>query len=166
MACRWLLFASILLIVSGCTCRSNHNGDENPLTPEEEEALIFSTPATFDEQQMHEFAELIQANKLQPNQVAPMITMQEAALNKLEAELEELLRNDDPADSHAVLTEWASTQWTGDFVVIDQYLTRAPLPERPAQRAGTLTKATERVRKLIEQVEKTQLNGKSTGLKI
>lgn len=166
IACRWLLFVCMSLIISGCTCSSEHQSDETTLTPEQEEELVLSTPQTFDAQQMHEFAQLIETGKLQPNQVAPLITMQEAALNKLEAQLEDLLRNEDAADSYAVLTEWASTQWTADFVIIDKYLAHVPLPDRTARRAATVTKATHRARQLITQIETSQLNGKKTGLKI
>lgn len=163
--CRLSLIVFFAIFLTGCTCRNNHGSDaEAELTEEQEVAVILDSRPQFDPQQMHEYALLTERTDLTPAQFAGMTAMSESALNKIEAQLEELLRNEDAADSHAVLTEWATTQWTSDFATVIAYLRRTPAPPDIQPRVETLVKASGRINTLITQIEQTQLRGKKTGL--
>ena len=78
--------------------------------------------------------------------------------------LDELGRNEDPADTYGQLTELAGRPWTRALNTVTSYLLHTSLNNPEHQRAVILTEALGRVRSTVTELEATQLGGTSTGL--
>lgn len=161
------LAVALIFFIRGCG-----NGDKSHsdtvLTPEQSAHRILQEPAVFDERSLAEYAENISSNRsFSVEDVSLMIVAAEATLNKFGQELEYLAGNEDAADSWETLTEEARQTWPSDFITIITFLQNsAPLNNEQVPRMQALYESAQRYQSIIDDIEKKQLKGKSTGLRI
>lgn len=93
-----------------------------------------------------------------------MIVTAESGIGHLQSMLDDLIRNDDAADTSAVMTELAERPWTAALVDVIVFLQRAPLDDSERVRARNLDKALSHAATTASQLEKTQLGARATGL--
>lgn len=160
-----IAFASLLLAGCGGSSSSSSDTVTTARSAAQSAAIIESRPVPFDARSLEELADLIAADaETTPEDRARMIVLAEAGISNLLATLDDLARNDDPADTYGVLTELADRPWTRALVNIIAYLRHAPLDDAERTRADNLLTALQRARTSALELQKAQLAGSSTGL--
>lgn len=148
-----IVAAVMAMIVQGCTggCSRTDSG-QNAGTPTDAPAYsdnpadILASPVDFDAQRITEYAATVAGDTvLSSAEAARLIVNTEAAVNHLGQIIDELERNDDPADTWNVLTELTTTDWTTSLAVIIDYLGRAPLDAVERERAVDIDRAVDRI---------------------
>ena len=99
-----------------------------------------------------------------PEDMARMLVAAEAGVGHLQSMLDELARNEDPADTYGLLTELAQRPWTRSLTSVIRFLAAAPLSTPEHRRATALASAIGRSRTTVSELESAQLGGNPTGL--
>lgn len=161
------LAVALIFFIRGCG-KGEKSSTDTVLTPEQSAHRILQEPAVFDERSLAEFAENISSNRsFTVEDISLMIVAAEATLNKFGQELEYLAGNEDAADSWETMTEEGRQTWPADFITIITFLQdSAPLNNEQVSRMQTLFESARRYQSIIDDIEKNQLKGKSTGLRI
>jgi len=138
------------------------------LTVEQSAAKILSEHAVYDGQTLQEYAMAIEQGKeFTAEDFSLMIVGVEAALDRVNQELEYLIANDDMADSWETLRGYSAESWPADCRAIAAFLeSGAPLNDEQRSRADKIMETMRRTADMVSQIERTQLDGESTGLVI
>ncbi|MDO5396072.1 MAG: hypothetical protein Q4F07_08945 [Bacteroidales bacterium] len=153
----------VSLLMTGCRgCADGNTEEHKDHTEEESVNIILSQPQVFDAQSIDELAAKIRAGgDITSENVANMIVLAEATSNKVEMEVENLMRVDDPADTYHTLHGFADAQWYIDYRTIYDFLQSATLSDEFASRVGTLKAANSRLDILVTELEKKHLKGEN-----
>ena len=147
------------------SCGGGNKGQSEDDSVAESVRIIESRPTQFDAQTLEEMERALENGSVPgPEDIARMLVAAEAATGHLQAMLDELVRNDDPADTHGQLKELADRPWTRAVNTVIIYLVHAPSSESEHQRALSLGDAIGHARSTVIQLENDQLGGSSTGL--
>ena len=137
---------------TGCTRKSDdttHGNERLNVQPSD----ILAHPVSFDAQNVEEMARLVAADRpLTDVEVAQAIVVAESAVNHLGQILDELARNDDPADSWNMMTELASLPWTAQTLDLVDGLDRQELDAVGRQRIDDLRHAVSYNQSMINQL--------------
>lgn len=156
LSVRLILAATALApLLGGCSrCGGTDTADTRVII-REDPADILSHPVTFDAQSVDECARLLASGReLTTAEAARVIVTAEAATNHAGQLLEELDRNDDPADTYHVLKELDGQAWPGQLDDIIDGLDNQPLDAPERERADALRKANRRIAILKESLRK------------
>ncbi len=127
--------------------------------------IIESRPATFDARSLEDMDRAIASGAVPGSEdIARMLVAAEAGAGHLQSMLDDLARNEDPADTYGLLTELAGRPWTRALVAVTRFLTGAPLSGAERSRALDLAAAIGRSRLSVLELETSQLGGTPTGL--
>lgn len=150
--------------LTGCSGCGRGNGAQgtDSLTPEQSRELILSKPVKPDRQSLAGFAEAVRAKRpISLEQTAEMTVLCEAAINDFEAQLDQLQRNDDAADTYNVMAETRHAQWVDDYGTVLAYLRDAQLPDDERQRVDGMLRTNLRVAQQVIELQRAQLRGRS-----
>lgn len=162
---RLLIPISIVVLAAAIFCGCGHSSSSasanDSITPAEKAVITLNSPQVLDRQLMSQMARAIGENaEFNLADFADMITQCEATVNTVEPEIENLDRNDDPADSFGVIDEYARSTWIADYRTIYEFVKGVQLPEDMTARVQGLAKAVERLNTVLEHIDKTQFNGR------
>ncbi len=163
-----IIALSLTALVSGCggsTSKSSRSNDT--VTEQRSEEQILESESVFDAESLTDVVRLIEAGEsFSPTDMASIINQTEAQSNRLSAELELMLANDDPADTYNVMTELSNAQWIKDLNYVLDYLKKVPLSEQQTIHLNTLLNANRRINSTIVQLETNHLNGRHINLRL
>ena len=162
-----LATAAAVLSIRSCTGDSADEATPTQLTPEQSAKKILGEPARFDPRSLEEMATEIKTDhEFNAEQISQMIVAVEAALNRLEQDIELLVVNEDASDSWNVLQEYAGQAWSGHLATVVEFLSRAPLTDEQAPRVATIHQTANRINMLIGQINDTQFKGRKVTFQI
>lgn len=141
----------------GCSRTDTLVMDTDPDAPAfgDDPAVILDSPVKFDERTLAEYADKVVGDTvLSTAETARLIVVTEAAVNHLGQIVDELERNDDPADTWNVVNELCRLRWPGDIACVTSYLHRAPLDSVERERADAIDKAIDRLVETAEHATK------------
>lgn len=148
---RILLTATVLACTVGSCSRCNRTtaDDNTPAVAErsvdDDPADILSHPVRFDAQSVAEYADLVSRDTVLGNaDIARVIVVAQSAVNHVGEILDELQRNDDPADTYNTLAELDTLPWPGCLLDILDGLDRQPLDATERQIADDMRAAYDR----------------------
>lgn len=160
-----MVIAAVAIFGShGCSCSHHKDSDNTAVDRVDSVATttpqaILSAPVKFDADALHSYAQSVgDDSDIDATDIAQMVVHSEAAFSRLEAELENLLRNEDPADTYNVLTEFANATWVTDALTIVEFISTISPDPQLQNRVDQLTLTRNRVRTLVAQLCSTQLN--------
>lgn len=161
----WVLPAVVLMVVSGLTgctggCSRDKDEAQKWIPPSEvTEQQVLDQPVKFEMQSIEEMAQMTNSGRtLSPTETAQAIVVAEAGANHLNQILEELVRNEDNADSWHVVTEMDQRAWPKNIMTIIHGLENQQLDTVQSERLATLFAAMERNYELINQLSKIVKN--------
>lgn len=115
-------------------------------------ATILDSTQDFDERTLAEYADKVVGDTvLTAAETARLIVVTEAAVNHLGQIVDELERNDDPADTWNAVNELCALRWPGDIACVTAYLHRAPLDSVERERTEAMDAAIDRIVKTAER---------------
>lgn len=154
--------------MTGCTgCGSNHNttpAQDPGQDPAAIEAPLLQTPR-HDPDRLNTFAADIAAGKRpDPVTTSQMLAVCHGQVQYLQQIADNLLANDDAADSHNVLTEIAADPTTHSLHTVYGALAAQEAALSPAQEQyrTALAGSMQHLRRTLRQIEQTQLHGRKT----
>lgn len=124
---------------------------------------ILNGPQALDPQGLRSYAAAVNAGNAEftPSDLATMVFLGEGAVERLDSEVENLVRNEDAADSYNVLTELDRSRWPADACTLIAFLRTVPLNGALRPRADQLVRAAARVQSRLAEIARTQHGGKT-----
>lgn len=152
------------LMPQSCTCSHHRGGDASgtasadTVVAREPEAIL-NGPAELDPQALRQYAGAVGGNvSLSEADMAQMTRLCEAAVSRIEAETEQLGRNDDAADTWNVLQEFARQPWVADERTVATFLETVPLRPLLQERVDQLTRTRARLNTVLRELCHRQLH--------
>lgn len=156
---------SAVTVAGGCSrCGTGDGGTvADTLSLQQQAEVLLTQGPEYSHDNLATLAARVRADEpLNVEQTAHAVVLCQGSVNRLQQELDQLQRNDDPADAFNVLSELARASWTADTRTLYNYLSKAdtPLDKEEASRRLALTSAIMRINRTAAQIEETQLGGK------
>lgn len=166
-AARVLVCAAAFIVIAstGCSrCSGDRTNDiADTLTTEQMAEINLASKPVFDREDISGMANAIRGEaRFDAADLSKMLVLCDAAVIRLQTEADQLLRNEDAADSFNVLSEFASSPWTADVRTIYDFLSHAdtPLNDAQRQRRISLTRSITRLNETVSEIENSQLGGR------
>ena len=138
---------------AGCGSKKDTAPTDVPAGTPSDPAVILSAPVKFDERSVEETLRLVCGDRiLSPVEAAQAIVVAESAINHLSRILDQLMANEDNADTWHVLTELSRERWPGNTRDIIYALERQPLDQAETLRVAGLNKSLEYVMELDSEL--------------
>lgn len=160
-----LLLAAVARTFTACTgCgRDAGTGTADTMTVAERAEVNLAQTPYYDPDALASLAHAVDGHAhFAPDDISTMIILCEGAVSHLQAEADNLQRNDDPADSYNVLSEFAESPVADNVRTIYNYLSLQTTTLTPQQAARhiELTHAISHLNGTVDMIQTAQLNGR------
>lgn len=155
-----LTVAIFMVAVSACSGKNKSVGDSDsiPATPQQ----ILTKPAHFDAQTLDDYAAAIREGneRFDDTAMARMAMLCQASIDRLGNIVDNLIANDDPADSYNTLNELGSATWVRDTSLLLHYLRSNAHDQDLINRIGQLSSSCVHINATIGDIYRNQFGGK------